>query len=278
MLEKFWLTHSGYYRVFRNILVAGGGFERVKMPFIFGIGLHAKYGPILMDAPFDESGPANMGTITSTFLSNTGLSFEPDWSVAGRLQELDFSTDDVEQVLVTHLHGDHTGAMKQLENATFHIDTAEWEHANNVSLSGRLLGEYCPDDYAELKDQMKCRKDLPALDDGQGFDIFGDGSVEAFSVPGHTPGHCVYRLHVGGGHTIFYAADAAHTFKQLHGEAGPGLMPRQFTQDMPRAEEGLAAIRRHLEKHPDDELVLCHDPTLGERIIDEGVVEFGALE
>ncbi len=275
MLEKFWLTHSGYYRVFRNILIAGGGFERVRMPFLFGIGLHSEHGPILMDAPFDEDGPANMGVLASNFLSATGLSFAPKWSVPARLEEFGFHTDDVEHVLVTHLHGDHTGAMKCLPNATFHLSQAEWDHANDPPFVGRTFGEYCPDDYASLGEQMQCRDDLPHLDDGEGLDLFGDGSIEVFSLPGHTPGHCVYRLHVQGGDTIFYAADAAHTLLQASGEAEPGLMPRQFTHDMPKANEALASLRRFLEDHPDDELILCHDPELGRQVIDEGPVLFG---
>lgn len=275
MLENFWLTHSGYYRVFRNILIAGGGFERVRMPFLFGIALHPDHGPVLLDAPFDEGGPVNMGALAATFLSATGLSFEPEWSVPGRLEELGFAPDDVEHVLVTHLHGDHTGAMKLLGSATFHIAQAEWEHANDVSFVDRTIGEYVVDDYAELGGQMEFFDDLPHLDDGEGLDLFGDGSVEVFTLPGHTPGHCVYRFHVRGGDTIFYAADAAHTLVQASGEADPGLMPRQFTHDMKKANEGLASIRRHLDTHPDDELIVCHDPELGARVIDEGPMVFG---
>lgn len=275
MIKKFWLVHTGYYPVFRNVLIAGGGFERVKMPFLFGVAEHSEYGPVLMDAPFDERGPANMGAVAYGLMRGTGLKFDARWSVAGRLDELGFSPEQVDHVLVTHMHADHTGGMGEVADATFHISRREWEYARQVGGLESAIGEYSPADYMSLGDRMKTYDDLPALGDRQGLDLFGDGSVEMYSAPGHTPGHCVYRIHVEGGETIFYGGDAAHTIAHAMGEAKPGLLPRQFTDSLPQAERSLAAIRAHLDEFPDDFFVLCHDPVLGERVIGEGGVEFG---
>lgn len=275
MLEKFWLVHSGYYRVFRNVLIAGGGFERVPMPFLFGVAHHAEHGPVLVDTPFDEKGPRNMGAIVAALMRGTGLRFEKEWSVPGRLAQLGYEPGDVRHVLITHLHADHTGGMDTLDEATFHISRVEWDHARDRSFLDSAMGEYAPEDFASLGDQMNCREDVPLLEQGEGLDVFGDGSVEMCSLPGHTPGHCVYRLHLEGGETVLYAGDAAHTIAHAMGEANPGVLPRQFTDSKTRAEEGLAAIRAHLEEHPDDALVLCHDPGLGDRVISAGgVVEW----
>ena len=274
MIEKFWFVHAGYCPVFSNVLVRGSGFSRRPMPFLFGIAMHSEHGPVLMDAPFDERGPASMGKATHALFRSTGLKFEPQWSVAGRLDELGFSPEQVKHVLVTHLHGDHTGGMKSLPEATFHASRAEWEHANNVGALASTVSAYAPADYESLGEQFELYDELPGLSQRQGFDVFDDGSVEMFLLPGHTPGHCVYRIHIEGGETILYAADAAHTVKRVMGKVQPGLLPKHVAYSLPEAERSLAAIRAHLDEFGDDVLLLCHDPGLGEQVIADGAMVF----
>lgn len=275
MFEKFWFVHCGYYETFGSMLIAGRGLERMRMPFGYGIGLHSERGPVLFDAPFDERGLANMGVLAWAFFAATGLRFEPEWSVANRLRQLGFDRRQVRDVLVTHMHGDHTGAMKQFDRAMFHVSREEWNHAIDPPRLDRFVGAYAVDDYADLAERFNRHEDVPGLEEKAGLDVFGDGSVEMYSLPGHTPGHCVFRVHLADGQVVLYAGDAAHTIERARGRAEPGIMPRQLADDMTRAERSLSVLRRHLEDHPDDELLLCHDPGLADRIIGDGPLEFG---
>lgn len=276
MIDKFILTHCGYFKTPRGGLIAGGGWEREPMPFLFGIAFHSEFGPILIDAPFDKSGAENVGRFAAGLLRRTGLVFSPDWSVASRLEQLSIDPAELQTVLMTHLHSDHTGGMKSLPGASFHTSRREWEVANeNPAYLKALANGYSTEDYQSLESQMVLHDDIPHIaGGGPGLDVLDDGSIEIFALPGHTPGHCGYRLHLSSGNILFFAGDAAHTVAHAQGKVEAGFLPPKFADSMPQLEDTLVGLRTHLDAHPDEELFVCHDFDLGARAIAEDGIEW----
>lgn len=110
----------------------------------------------------------------------------------GRLPELladnDLSPDDVELVVLTHLHVDHVG----------------WNHLFEQARIVAARADY--DWFAETRGDAEyfLRSVRPLADAGrlelvEGLTDFGDG-VAAEPIPGHTPGHMGVSVHAGGAH------------------------------------------------------------------------------
>ena len=276
MIERFWLFHCAYARVPRSVIVEDGGWGLVRLPFMCGLAEHSELGPILLDAPYGHEGPANLGTLMSSLLQKTGLVFKERWSVVPRLEQLGFRPADLSQILMTHLHYDHTGGMKTLAHANFHLSRREWDAAHDGSIGQAGARGYARDDFAALSNRLVLHEPVPHLADSpQGLDVFGDGSVEMFFLPGHTPGHCGYRLHLKDGGAIFFAGDAAFTIPQILDKQGLGLLPRGIASAMGGVRVSLRALRRHLQEHPTDIPITCHDLELGAQCIDEGPILYG---
>lgn len=276
MIEQFWLFHCAYARIPRSLIVDGGGWRLVRLPFLCGVARHATQGLVLFDAPYGHEGPANMGTLMGTFMRRTALVFREQWSVIPRLEEIGLRPAEVSQVCLTHLHYDHTGAMKTLAHCQFHVAQKEWDAAHEGTDRKALLKGYVRDDFSSLEGRMKFHSAPPLLaDGGPGLDVLGDGSVEMFALPGHTEGHCGYRLHLVDGSTIFFAGDTTFTVPQLRGDQGFGLFPRSVAADMDQVLRSQAAMASHLRHHPAEIPIVCHDLELGRRTIDEGPVAFG---
>jgi N-acyl homoserine lactone hydrolase len=98
-------------------------------------------------------------------------------SVVAQLEKIGLTPDEVKYVVNSHLHFDHAGGNRFFPRATFLVTALELACARRPELEGK---GYIRSDW-----------DLP-LDyrrvDGE-LDIFSDGLLVLFPMPGHTPGH-----------------------------------------------------------------------------------------
>ena len=277
MIERFWLFHCAYANVPRSLVIEDGGWAIIRLPFLCGVAQHSEHGPVLIDAPYCHEGPANLGTFMGSVMQRTTLVFEEQWSVVPRIEQLGIRPADVSHILMTHLHYDHTGGMKTLAHAQFHVSRDEWIAAHEGPNWQAGLRGYLRSDFAALESRIVRHEDVPHLADSErGIDLFDDGSVEMFFLPGHSPGHCGYRIHLDDGTSIFFIGDAVFTRSQLQGDDGLGLLPTQVASALGGVGVSRRALQRHLEVHPDDIVIPSHDLEWGARCIDEGIVEFGA--
>jgi N-acyl homoserine lactone hydrolase len=120
-------------------------------------------------------------------------------------EQVDLST--ITQVVMTHLHFDHAGALALLPaSVPVVVQRREWEAAHDAAAVERNF--YLPADYAAAERQV-------TLVDGD-HDLLGDGSLRLLSTPGHTPGHQSVRigerLVIGGDVTHFASGLDDHRF------------------------------------------------------------------
>lgn len=244
--------------------------DAARMPFLSAVAYHSERGPIVIDAPFGHEGPTNAGEVIGSFLRTAGQKFRREWAIVPRIEQLGFRPSEVDEILVTHLHWDHTGGMKQLAHANFWVDTLEWNHAVSLSPTEAVRAGYAQSDFRALASRVK-RLDLAEeVDLNGGFDIFGDGSVEAVPLRGHSPGHVGYRFHLTDGRKIFFVADAAFTVPQITEERDFGIFPRIAASDLSAARLSLWRLRDWYRAGGGDEQVIVssHDFDWGERCLD----------
>ena len=84
-------------------------------------------------------------------------------------------------------------------------------------------------------------------------DVFGDGSVWAIHVPGHSPGSTAYLARTPDGPRL-YVGDASHTRWGWEN----GVEPGTFSLDQPRSAESLADLRALAREYPSIEVHLGH--------------------
>ena len=131
---------------------------------------------------------------------------------------------DVDQVVLTHMHGDHMDGAVHLELPVL-VHDAEWAHAHApVSrMFQRALRQPIPDgvDFR------------PVPLDGGPFGAFaasrpltGDGRVVAVATPGHTPGHVSVVCVDDEGRHLLLAGDATDTLEQLRARRADAVAPK----------------------------------------------------
>ena len=85
------------------------------------------------------------------------------------------------------------------------------------------------------------------------LDIFGDGSVWALWVPGHTPGSTAYLVRTPRG-PVLLTGDASHTRWGWDNHVEPGT----FTGDAVRGAESFKKLQAFAVAHPEVEVRVGH--------------------
>lgn len=160
----------------------------------------------------------------------------------GLLAPFGLAPEDIDIVLLSHLHIDHAGAMTRWDkdgnvvltfpNATAYVQRGEWEAANNPDLRSRP--SYRPHDFVPLMEAGK----LELLDgDKKLFD-----GCELVVTGGHTRWHQVI-IFAAGKEEVVYTSDILPTALHLkpHWVMGYDLFPlgvmEARTQLLPRLSE-----------------------------------------
>jgi|SRR5215469_7426169 len=149
------------------------------------------------------------------------FSVGPEEEIGPQLRALGFSSRDVHQVVLTHLHTDHAGGMAHLTGSKFWVSEKEWKMARG--LGGRLQG-YLPHRWPRWWQPELIRFDgRPVGPFPRSAAVTKRGDVRIVPTPGHTPGHV--SVIVDGSPALFLAGDTSYTQALLLDRKLDGVSP-----------------------------------------------------
>jgi glyoxylase-like metal-dependent hydrolase (beta-lactamase superfamily II) len=200
--------------------------------------------------PFDRTGTVFLYLLVGERIAliDSGASDSPDTVLEPALKEIGLALANVDLVLNTHAHLDHSGgngAIRRRSKAQIHVHPLDLPMAesNNLQVEFhvgplRRLG-YPPEALQErtvhvLNNSGDAVGADVLLSDSQVVDLGKGMRLRALHCPGHTPGHLVYYWESEG---ILFTADA------VQGVGGrPGSFPYYF--DAPNYRRSLAKLRQ----------------------------------
>ena len=169
---------------------------------------------------------------------NGGMTAQIDRTLAEQLAELGVKPEDVDIVGISHNHGDHLGQAAQFTNARLVIGKGDFEQVAGKPEDS--LGAWRGDG----------KKVTLAIGD---IDIFGDGSVVALHLPGHTPDHLALLVKLASG-PVLLTGDLYHSTIAREKKSMPGFNTsrEQTLQSMDKFEK--------LAKDTGAKVVIQHEP------------------
>jgi N-acyl homoserine lactone hydrolase len=148
------------------------------------------------------------------------LDVTPEQEVAPQLLKLGIRPDDVQTVILTHLHTDHAGGLHHFLKSKILVSDEELAIAKGFA--GRLRG-YLPNRWPQWfapRSIVFESKALAPFD--RSHHVTSDGTVVIVPTPGHTPGH-VSVVVVDGDVNYFLAGDTTYTQQALVDEQVDGV-------------------------------------------------------
>lgn len=155
-------------------------------------------------------------------------------------------------VFLTHLHLDHiAGAPDLPKNTPVFAGPGEPSAKQFMNLFVKGSTDRALDGLPKIS-EWQFAPDATGSFDGV-LDVFGDGSVWALWVPGHTPGSTAYLIRSTKG-PVLLTGDACHTRWGWEHHVEPGT----FTADAPRGIASLEKLHAFAAAHPEVEVRLGH--------------------
>ncbi len=190
--------------------------------------------------------------VTNFYLIEEGGSFTlvdagapKDWDLLTRtLTSMGRRVDDLDAVLLTHAHADHTGFAERARTSAdarvwIHADDAEAARTGKAPKNDGKVTSYLlkPTFYSTVFSLVRRggSKVIPVAEvstfaDGDVVDV--PGKPRAIHAPGHTAGSAGLFLE---GRRVLLSGDVIVTWNPLTGRAGPQIMPSAFNRDTQQA-------------------------------------------
>jgi glyoxylase-like metal-dependent hydrolase (beta-lactamase superfamily II) len=169
----------------------------------------------------------------------------PKVSLTDQLAQLKITPQQVKYVGISHFHGDHTGQLPSLPDATLLIGQKEWDALTapkpmagaNVAAFKHWISE-----GGKVEPQPADK------------DVFGDGTVMILRTPGHTPGHQSLLVRLKEKGPVVLVGDAAHFHENYESNGVPA-----FNYDRAETIASLDRIK-DIAKNLKATVIIQHDP------------------
>lgn len=258
---------TGTFKANYADLVEGGEKRTVWIPIPVYI-IHHPQGIVLFDSGlgtrFEGEIRSSWANRLSDFLLPHRLS--PQETAVAQLRSLGIPPAAVRTIIISHLHFDHAGGLRDFPDAQVVVSRAEWENAQVRRWKARLRGiikeqlegiEVRPIDY-------RPGTAIPPFESS--YDLYGDGSLILLSTPGHTPGHQSLLVTLGSGKKVLLTGDAVWVRENYEKPAPKGWFVRHFEEEEAEAWRTTLAIQKFQKEHPKILIIPGHDPHLWDKL------------
>ncbi len=189
------------------------------------------------------------------FLLNQGLVPKGE-SLVEQLAALNIAPEDLDFVIMTHLHTDHASGLKSVKNAKrILVSAAELDDTKKYPI------RYVSSMWDGVKLETFDFNDTGVGSVGKSLDLLGDGSVELVNIPGHTSGLTAVKLNSGGKFVLLFS-DGGYAKKSWQ-----DLIPPGTALDEELALKSLLWIREMSLQENCVESLANHDPDVVPHVI-----------
>jgi len=172
------------------------------------------------------------------------------------LARLGYRPADVSTAVISHLHQDHIGGVREIPNAELLVSAEEWQSLHRPLAEPRGLLR----DHINVPGLRWSPVELTALEDPSlapfttGRDLFGDGSLVLLPTPGHTRGSMSMLVRRPEAVPLLLAGDLTYDVHAFEGGRTGGVGSRR---QLRKTRRKVIALRVN---NPGMQVLAAHDP------------------
>lgn len=265
---KLHIFHSGYCVAHGKVIDPVNGQKHCQVYATWALIEHPEQGLMLFDtgyAPrFQE---ATVRWPYRLYALMTPLFLEAHETALERLKALGYAPDQIKTILISHFHGDHIAGLKDFPQAKVICSASAWAQASSVkgwaAVSKGILPDLIPGDLGQRIQSIDDAKLGQLNIKDSAYDLFADGSMLLYALPGHGRGQLGALLQTEDG-LVFLAADAAWQLEPWKAGILPRSIVRLFFDDWQAYKRTFGDLRDFAEAHRDCRIVFTHSPELVE--------------
>lgn len=245
-------------------VIRGGRWRRVECHNLVAALHHPVHGWGLVDAGYaSHLRRATERLPWRAYRYATPLRLHERLEAVTQLAAMGVSAGDVRWIVVTHFHADHVSGLRDFPRAAIYASRAAIDDVSSrsglVAFRRGYMPALLPDDFASRVRDIEQRGGPDLGPFGRGYDLFGDGTLVAVTLPGHARGQIGVLAETDGG-TRFFVADACWQTRGIREQRVPHPITHLFV-DQPRVVPvTLAHLKAFSDARPDAVFVPTHCP------------------
>ena len=185
--------------------------------------------------------------------------------INNQLKKIGIRTEDVNFVVLSHLHPDHIGGMEFFPDAKIILTEECFREYKNHSFKSLIFREFLPENFEERLEIIRINSydfEFPYI---RSHDLFGDGSLLLSSMGGHAEGQgCLYIKEKN----LFLAADVCWGVDLLNLTDKIRFLPKLIQNNFSEYKKGIEFLKELMKNNID--IIVSHDvPERIKGILDE---------
>lgn len=260
---KLYLNYAGFCYANESHSIKGGANQTIKFHALYGLIFHPEKGWILYDTGYTRRFYDFTKSYPNKIYANlTKVVINEEEEICNQLKQFNLVAEDIKHVFITHFHADHIGGLKDFQSATFYCSKVAYKQMDELhpllGFTKGLLKDLIPADFHTrlqfVEDFAICTPDALF---GTKYDLFGDQSLIAYSLPGHAAGQMGVQIKTQKGH-YFLIADACWNKQSYIDLRLPPSIVRLFFDSWKDFKESLQKIHAFHQQYPKVIIVPTH--------------------
>lgn len=259
---KLFLQYAGHCLAKASHAVKGDPRQDISFRAMFGLIQHPELGWILFDTGYTRRFfHATRFFPNKLYALITKVFIREEEEVKSQLQRAGIQAEEIRHIIISHFHADHIGGLKDFPQARFYCSATAWEQVKRIptrlAFSKGILHHLIPEDFenrVQFVEHSDCVQDEVL---GPVYDLFGDASMQVFSVPGHAAGQLGIKLQTEK-NTCLLVADACWDRRAYQQLALPHPVVKLVFDSWTEYKNSVFRLRNYHHTFPDHLIIPSH--------------------
>jgi glyoxylase-like metal-dependent hydrolase (beta-lactamase superfamily II) len=270
VITNFYWLNSGYTTALDRISRKSGSWKIIQFDANVGLLIHSQKGPILFDTGYTAAyNSASKKWPDLLYPLIMPMYQKQEQPIAKQLKNHGIQPTDIEHVFISHLHADHIAGLQDFPNATFYIHEIAYNFLHSIqgfkAVKNGILKGLIPEDFENRVTIIKDENAVQHSILGNKWDLFGDGSIEVYWLPGHARGQTGIQFKVNND-LIFLIADAAWHLEGITNKTLPSNFAKIIMDSMEDFKATVNKLHEYSKVEPKCIIAPTHCPVASETL------------